>query len=82
MSAHLGQFMECSGELPTTQFAYRKFLETCDALLWMSHTVQTALDSGEEAWIVQIDFSATFDRVNHLGTLSALWVSEVLSCLY
>ena len=59
--------MECSGVFPTTQFAYRKGLDTCDALLCMSHTLQSALESGQEARIVQIDFSAAFDRVNHLG---------------
>ena len=69
MSVRLGQFMECSGVLPTTQFAYRKGLGTCDALLCMSHTLQSALESGQEAWIMQIDLSAAFDRVNHLGIL-------------
>ena len=44
--------------LPTTQFAYRKV-----------HTLQSALESGQEARIMQIDFSAAFDRVNHLGIL-------------
>ena len=67
MSVHLGRFMERNGELPNTQFAYRKGLGTCDALLCMSHTLQNALESGQEARIVQIDFSAAFDRVNHLG---------------
>ena len=38
----------------------------------MSHTLQSALESGQEARIVQIDFSAAFDRVNHLGILSKL----------
>ena len=42
VSVHLGQFMECSGVLPTTQFAYRKGLGTCDALLCVSHTLQSA----------------------------------------
>ena len=61
-----------------------KVLGTCDALLCMSHTLQSALESGQEARILQIDFSEAFDRVNHLGILynSALWVLEVLSCLY
>ena len=35
--------MEPSGVLPTTQFAYRKGLGTCDALLYVSHTLQSAL---------------------------------------
>ena len=55
--------MEHCGELPTTQFAYRKGLGTCHALLCVSHTLQSALESGQEARIVQIDFSAAFDRV-------------------
>ena len=32
VSVHYGQFMECSGVLPTTQFSYQKGLATCDAL--------------------------------------------------
>ena len=72
VSIRLGRFMERSCVLPTIQFAYRKGLGTCDALLCMSHTLQSALKSGQEAWIVQIDFSAAFDRVNHLSILYKL----------
>ena len=70
--------------LPTTQFAYRKGLGTCDALLCVSHTLQSALESGQEARIVQIDFSAAFDKVN-IGEFSigpALCVLEILCCIY
>ena len=45
---------------------------TCDALLCVSHTLQSALESGQEARIVHIDFSAAFDRVNHQGILHRL----------
>ena len=38
----------------------------------MSHTLQSALESGQEARIVQIEFSAAFNRVNHLGILYKL----------
>ena len=55
--------MEHSGVLPTTQFAYRKGLGTCDALICVSHTLQSALESGQDARIVQIDFSAAVGRV-------------------
>ena len=72
VSVRLGRFMEPSGGLPTTQFVYRKGLGTCDALLCLSHRLQRALESGQEARIVQIDFSAAFDRVNHLGILYKL----------
>ena len=58
VSARLGRFMERSGVLPTTQFAYRKGLGTCDALLCVSHTLQSAFENEQEARIVQIDFSA------------------------
>ena len=64
--------MERSGVPSTTQFAYRKGLDTCDALLCVSHTLQNALESGQEARIVQIDFSAAFDMVNHQGMLYRL----------
>ena len=67
--------MEHCGVLPTTQFAYRKGLGTCAALLRVSHTLQSALESGQEARIVQINFSAAFDRVNHQGIL--YWLISV-----
>ena len=73
--------MERSGVLPTTQFAYRKGLRTCDALLSMSHTLQSALESGQEARIVQIDFSVAFDWVNHLGILYKLLCGYWRFCL-
>ena len=72
VSVCLGRFMERSGVLPTTQFAYWKGLGTCAALLCVSHTLQSALESGQEARIVQIDFSAAFDRVNLLSILYKL----------
>ena len=76
--------MERCGVLPTTQFAYRKGQGTCDALLCVSHTLQSALESGHEARIVQIDFSAAFDgsTIREFCISSVLWVSEVLCCLY
>ena len=52
VSVRLGQFIERGGVLPTTQFAFRKGLGTCDALLWVSHTLQSALERGQEARIV------------------------------
>ena len=40
VAVRLGRFMERSGVLPTTQFAYRKGLGTCDVLLCQSHTLK------------------------------------------
>ena len=73
MSVCLGRFMECSGVLPTTLFAYQKDLGTCDALLCISHVLQSSFESGQEATIVQIYFGAAFDRVNQLGILYKLF---------
>ena len=72
MSVRLGRFMERSGVLPTTQFAYRKGLGTCDALFCVSHALQSALKRGQVAGIMQIDFSVAFDRANQLGILYKL----------
>ena len=76
--------MEHSGVLPTTQFAHRKGLGTCDTLLCVSHTLQSALESGQEVRIVQIDFSAAFDRVHRQGILYKLCSVRigVLCCQY
>ena len=41
-------------------------------MLHASHVLQSALDHGHEANIVQIYFSAAFDKVNHKGLLFKL----------
>ena len=67
ISVRLSRFMErrgvAKGVLPTSQFAYKKGLETCDALLCVCHTLQSALKSGQEARIVKTDFSAAFQGI-------------------
>ena len=72
VSGRLGRFMEGRSVLPITQFAYRKGLGSCDAVICVAHTLQSAFEMGQEARIVQIDFSAAFDRVNHQGILFKL----------
>ena len=59
--------MKRSGVIPTTQFAYRKGLGTCGALLNMSNTLQSELGSILEARLVEIDFSSAFETANHPG---------------
>ena len=49
VSVRLGHFMECRAALPTTQFANRKGLGTYDSLLCVAHTLQIALEMGQEA---------------------------------
>ena len=41
-------------------------------MIYLLTTLQSALESEQEARIVQIDFGAAFDRVNHLGILYKL----------
>ena len=65
--------MDCSGVFPTTKFAHRKGLGTYDELLsvlCMPHTLKNALENGQETRILQIDFSAAFDGVNHHGIIN------------
>ena len=40
---------------------------TSNALLYVSLTLQSALESGHEAKTVQVNFNAAFDRVHHQG---------------
>ena len=65
VSVRLGCFVECRGLLPTTKFACMKCISTCDALLCVAYTLQSALEIRQEARMVRIDFCADFDRVNH-----------------
>ena len=75
--------MEHCGVLPTTQFAYRIGLGTCDALLCVSHTLQSELEKGQEARIVQIDVRLLLigSTIREFSISSALWVLEALCCL-
>ena len=73
--------MERNDVLSTTQFAYRIGLGTCDALFCLSHTLQSALESGQEARIVQINYSAAFDKVNHHGILYRLCSVGIGGCV-
>ena len=77
--------MKLCGVLSTTQFASRKSLCTCDSLLCVSHTLKSALESRLEARIVQIDFSAAYDRVNHPGilyTLCSVGIRCFVQCIF
>lgn len=51
--------------IPPSQFGFRKGLGTCDALLTLTHQIQSSLDKGYESRVVAVDFSAAFDLVNH-----------------
>ena len=82
MSVRLGRFMECRGVLPTTQFACWKGLGPCDSLLCVAHTLQNALEMGQKARIVQIDFSAAFawSTIRGFSSISVLWELDLQFC--
>ena len=77
IASRFGCFLERSGVLPSHQYSYRKRLGTCDALLDIVCAGQFELDRGGELALVQIDFSAAFDRVNHGGLVFKLRVAGV-----
>ena len=58
--------------MPAAQFAYRKGLGCIDVLLTLSLHLQKSIGAGMESYIVQLDFSAAFDRVSHSGLLFKL----------
>ena len=66
------QFLQEICFLPAAQFAYRKGLGNTDALLTISHHLQEPLDTGMGSYIVQPDFSTTFDRLSHSDILFKL----------
>ena len=65
LAKRLNAYAESNNLFPSQQFGFRKGLGACDAVLTISDRVQKALDSGSEARLVGLDFSAAFDRVNH-----------------
>ena len=90
----LGRFMERSGVHPTTQFALGKVrvpvMHFCacpihckvQCTVWCMYKVQYCVDSGQQARIVQIDFSAAFDGVRVFSIGSALLVLGILCCIF
>ena len=72
LAKRLSKFAEVNKLLPEFQFGFRKGLGACDALLTISSIVQKSLDSGGEARMIGLDFSAAFDRVNHKALIFKL----------
>ena len=72
LSAKLSQFCESRNMFPSQQFSYRKNYGCVYALLSISNEIQTVLDRGGECRLIQLDFSAAFDRVNHRALIHQL----------
>ena len=82
----LYKYLESQKLLADRQYAYRKKLGTCDALLDLTCNLQENLDHGFESRIVQLDFSAAFDLVNHKALVFKMqsigiggWILELLN---
>ena len=55
--------------MPDAQFSYWKDLGSTVSLLTISLHLQNSLETGMESYIVQLDFSAAFDKVCQSGLL-------------
>ena len=84
VTVRLGRFMECRGVLITTPFAYRKGRGTCDAILCVAHTLQSALKMGQEARIFHTDSVPllTGSIIRGFFSSSLLWKLDVQFCLF
>ena len=72
VSHKLSSFSEKCVFLPAGQFVHRKSLGCTDALRTISHHLQMSLDAKMESYILQLHFSAGFDRVSLNGLLYKL----------
>ena len=73
------------GVLPTTQFSYQKSLGTSNALLCVSHTLQSALESGQYklgSYRLISVLPLIGSTIREFSISSALWVLEIQSRLY
>ena len=71
MAWKLSKFLK-GNSLLLSQFSYCRDPGTGDALISLSHDASVPLDGGMEETLVQLDFSAAFDRVSHRGLLYTL----------
>ena len=74
MLVRLGRFVERSRMLPTILSAYQKGLDTSDALLCVSHLLQSAVEDGRQPSIGS--------TIMGFSISSLLWVWKVLCFLY
>ena len=70
MHVHVSEFVESS--LSNLQHGFRKRRSCVTQLLGVLHDVGKALDSGQEADVIYLDFSKAFDSVSHKNLLLKL----------
>ena len=64
-SSQLRAYLDEYKLLPEMQSAYRQFHSTETALIKVFNDVLLAVDKGQEAVVVLLDFSAAFDSIDH-----------------
>ena len=84
MSVRLGRFMKSIGLIPTTQVAYRNGLDTCDAFLCVSHTLQSHWRVARRLGLCILISEQPLigSTIREFDVSSVLWVLEVLCFLY
>ena len=80
VSVRLVRLIECRGVLPTTQFAYRKGLVTCDVLLWPYRVLED--EAGGEHGSDRLQCRFWYGQPSGDSLQAALWELEVLCCLF
>ena len=60
VASQLSRYWQSARILPDNQYGFRKGLGNTEALLHASHVLESALDHGHEAKILQIDVCAAF----------------------
>ena len=84
VSVRLGRFMESCGVLPTTKFDYQKRLSTCDALCACPIHCKVHWRVGRRIGSSRMISMQplTGSKIRAFSISSALWILEVLCCLY
>ena len=72
MCARLDSYLKSNNILCTNQFGFRKNSNTSDAIIEFLDYVYSSLDKKQSTIAVYLDFSKTFDTVNHEILMSKL----------
>ena len=72
VSNQLRVHLEENGLFPEAQSAHRRFHSTETALLKVYNDLLLAVDQGQEAVLVMLDYSAAFDTINHCTLIERL----------
>ena len=72
VSVQLRAYLQEHGLFPAMQSAYRSFHSTETALVKVMDDLLLAVDKGDEAILVMLDYSAAFETINHACLINTL----------